>query len=59
VKLGPFYDPAQNKMLGGVINTFSTLAFAETTFGLLRVEKMIGPVAEMNRRSEAEPRGDQ
>ena len=38
-------------MLGGVINTFSTLAFAETTFGLLRVEKKIGPVAEMNRRS--------
>jgi phosphoserine aminotransferase len=38
--------------VGGVINTFSTLAFAETTFGLLRVEKMIGPVAEMNRRSE-------
>ncbi len=53
VKLGPIYDPAQNKMLGGVINTFSTLAFAETTFGLLRVEKKIGPVAEMNRRSEA------
>lgn len=53
VALGPFYDPAQNKMLGGVINTFSTLAFAETTFGLLRVEKKIGPVAEMNRRSVA------
>ncbi len=53
VKLGPIYDPEQNKMLGGVINTFSTLAFAETTFGLLRVEKKIGPVAEMNRRSEA------
>lgn len=51
VKLGPIYDPEQNKMLGGVINTFSTLAFAETTFGLLRVEKKIGPVAEMNRRS--------
>ena len=53
VKLGPIYDPEQNKMLGGVINTFSTLAFAETTFGLLRVERKIGPVAEMNRRSEA------
>ena len=53
VKLGPIYDPEQNKMVGGVINTFSTLAFAETTFGLLRVEKKIGPVAEMNRRSEA------
>ncbi|MCB1378025.1 MAG: phosphoglycerate dehydrogenase [Alphaproteobacteria bacterium] len=51
VALGPFYDPAQNKMLGGVINTFSTLAFAETTFGLLRVEQRIGPVAELNRRS--------
>ncbi len=53
VKLGPIYDPEANKMVGGVINTFSTLAFAETTFGLLRVEKKIGPVAEMNRRSEA------
>lgn len=52
VKLGPIYDPQENRMVGGVINTFSTLAFAETTFGLLRVEKMIGPVAEMNRRSE-------
>ena len=52
VKLGPFYDPQENKMVGGVINTFSTLAFAETTFGLLRVEKMIGSVKEMNRRSE-------
>jgi lactate dehydrogenase-like 2-hydroxyacid dehydrogenase/phosphoserine aminotransferase len=53
VNLGPIYDPEANKMVGGVINTFSTLAFAETTFGLLRVEKKIGPVAEMNRRSEA------
>lgn len=52
VKLGPIYDPQENKMVGGVINTFSTLAFAETTFGLLRVEKKIGPVSEMNRRSE-------
>ena len=52
VKLGPIYDPEENRMVGGVINTFSTLAFAETTFGLLRVEKKIGPVAEMNRRSE-------
>lgn len=52
VKLGPFYDPLENRMVGGVINTFSTLAFAETTFGLLRVEKKIGPVREMNRRSE-------
>ena len=52
VKLGPFYDPQENRMVGGVINTFSTLAFAETTFGLLRVKKMIGPVRELNRRSE-------
>jgi lactate dehydrogenase-like 2-hydroxyacid dehydrogenase/phosphoserine aminotransferase len=52
VKLGPFYDPAEDRMLGGVINTFSTLAFAETRFGLLRVEKMIGPAKELNRRSE-------
>jgi lactate dehydrogenase-like 2-hydroxyacid dehydrogenase/phosphoserine aminotransferase len=52
VKLGPIYDPAENRMLGGVINTFSTLAFAETTFGLLRVERKIGSVKDMNRRSE-------
>ncbi len=53
VNVGPFYDPAQDKMLGGVINTYSTLAFAETTFGLLRAERRIGPVAELNRRSVA------
>lgn len=52
VKLGPIYDPEEDRMVGGVINTFSTLAFAETTFGLLRVEKTIGPVKELNRRSE-------
>ena len=52
VKLGPIYDPAENRMVGGVINTFSTMAFAETTFGLLRVERKIGSVKEMNRRSE-------
>jgi len=51
IALGPIYDPEQNRMLGGIINTFSTLAFAETTFGLLRSEKRIGPVAAMNRRS--------
>ena len=34
VALGPIYDPDQDKMLGGIINTYSTLAFAETTFGL-------------------------
>ena len=53
VKVGPMYDPAQDKMLGGVINTFSTLAFAETTFGLLRSEKRNGSVSELNRRSMA------
>ncbi len=51
VKVGPIYDPELNKMLGGVINTFSTLAFAETTFGLLRAEKRVGPVSELNARS--------
>ncbi len=49
--LGPLYDPAQDKMLGGIINTFSTLAFAETTFGLLRSAKRIGSVSELNKRS--------
>ena len=53
VEVGPLYDPAADKMLGGVINTFSCLAFAETTFGLLRSENRIGPVAELNRRSAA------
>ena len=53
VGVGPVYDPAQNKMLGGVINTFSTLAFAETTFGLLRAEKRIGSVSDLNKRSVA------
>ncbi|MGH6855156.1 MAG: NAD(P)-dependent oxidoreductase, partial [Aestuariivirga sp.] len=53
VKVGPIYDPQQDKMVGGVVNTFSTLAFAETTFGLLRSEKRIGSVAELNRRSIA------
>jgi lactate dehydrogenase-like 2-hydroxyacid dehydrogenase len=53
VNVGPIYDPAENRMLGGVINTYSILAFAETTFGLLRAERRIGPVAEMNRRSAA------
>ena len=53
VNVGPIYDPAHNKMLGGVINTFSTLAFAETTFGLLRAERRIGSVSELNRRSAA------
>ena len=50
---GPFYDPAQDKMIGGIINTFSTIAFAETTFGLLRSEKQVGSVSELNKRSVA------
>jgi phosphoserine aminotransferase len=50
---GPFYDATTNKMSGGVINTFSSLAFAETTFGLQRVEKLIGSVEVMNQRSGA------
>ncbi|MEO1107941.1 MAG: NAD(P)-dependent oxidoreductase [Pseudomonadota bacterium] len=53
VGLGPFYDAAADRMTGGVINTFSSLAFAETTYGLLRVEKMFGSVAVMNHRSAA------
>ena len=53
VELGPFYDARQDKMLGGVINTYSALAFAETTFGLLRSARRIGPVSELNRRSLA------
>ena len=52
-KLGPVYDPAEDKMLGGIINTYSTLAFAETTFGLLRTEKLVGSVQDMNARSVA------
>lgn len=51
VNIGPFYDPAADKMLGGVINTFSTLAFAETTFGLRQMEKRCGSVDTLNRRS--------
>ncbi len=51
--LGPVYDPAENRMLGGIINTYSTLAFAETTFGLLRTEKLVGSVKQMNARSVA------
>ena len=53
VNAGPIYDPVADKMLGGVINTFSTLAFAETTFGLLRAERRIGDVDALNRRSVA------
>ncbi len=49
--LGPFYDPIQDRMLGGIINTFSNTAFAETTFGILSMQKRVGSVAELNRRS--------
>ena len=50
-ELGPIYDAVQDKMLGGIINTFSNNAFAETTFGLLEMEKRIGDVSNLNRRS--------
>jgi phosphoserine aminotransferase len=49
--LGPFYDAAQDKMLGGIINTFSNTAFAETTFGLFAMQKRVGNARELNRRS--------
>jgi lactate dehydrogenase-like 2-hydroxyacid dehydrogenase/phosphoserine aminotransferase len=49
--LGPIYDPEKEEMLGGIINTYSTLAFAETTFGLLRVERMLGGIQAVNDRS--------
>jgi lactate dehydrogenase-like 2-hydroxyacid dehydrogenase/phosphoserine aminotransferase len=51
--LGPVYDPEADKMLGGIINTYSALAFAETTFGLLRCERTIGPASAVNKRSVA------
>jgi lactate dehydrogenase-like 2-hydroxyacid dehydrogenase/phosphoserine aminotransferase len=49
--IGPFYDAEQQRMLGGVINTYSALAFAETTFGLLQAAKRVGSVSDLNRRS--------
>jgi len=49
--MGPIYDPLEDKMLGGIINTYSTLAFAETTFGILRNEKNIGDVHRLNQRA--------
>ncbi len=52
-QLGPLYDPAENIMMGGIINTFSTLAFAETTFAILQNEKNIGDVHTLNQRSLA------
>lgn len=53
VMLGPIYDPEKHAMLGGIINTYAALAFAETTYGLQRVAKMIGDVDAMNARSIA------
>ncbi len=49
--LGPLYDPVSETMNSGVINTYSTAAFAETRFGLLRSERRIGSVREHNSRS--------
>ncbi|AWM26181.1 NAD(P)-dependent oxidoreductase [Sinorhizobium fredii] len=56
VDAGPFYDAEEDKMLGGVINTYSALAFAETTFGLLQTERRVGSVDELNKRSAANRR---
>lgn len=53
VTRGPFYDAGADRMRGGVINTYSLLAFAETTFGLHKTLQTIGPVEELNRRSSA------
>lgn len=50
---GPFYDPAQDRMLGGVINTYSLLAFAETTYGLSCLAQSVGPASALNARSRA------
>ena len=52
-RLGPIYDPLRNEMIGGIINTYSTLAFAETTFAILHNEKRIGSVQALNQRSIA------
>lgn len=49
--LGPFYDPEQDRMLGGIINTFSNTAFAETTFGILSMQKRVGSARDLNRQS--------
>lgn len=53
VEKGPFYDPKADRMCGGVINTYSLLAFAETTFGLLSLEREVGPMSVLNARSTA------
>jgi phosphoserine aminotransferase len=52
-QLGPFYDPVADRMLGGIINTFSNVAFAETTFGILGMQKRVGSAADLNHRSLA------
>jgi len=51
--LGPFYDPVEDKMLGGIINTFSNVAFAETAFGIQSMQKRVGNVHSLNQRSTA------
>ncbi|MDH7785621.1 phosphoserine aminotransferase [Ochrobactrum sp. 19YEA23] len=51
VEIGPFYDPSTDRMLGGVINTYSALAFARTTFGLMRIKNRIGDIEALNRAS--------
>lgn len=51
--LGPIYDAEKDVMLGGIINTYSTLAFAETTFAILRNERNIGDIYALNARSTA------
>jgi len=53
IALGPIYDPEKHAMMGGIINNYSILAFAETTFGLRRTATMIGNVTAMNARSIA------
>lgn len=50
-KMGPIYDPVNDRMQGGIINTFSNLALAETTFAIIQSKKIIGPVSKMNERS--------
>lgn len=50
-QFGPIYDPATETMLGGIINTFSTVAFAETTFAILQNEHHFGDVTQLNKRS--------
>ena len=51
IMVGPLYDANKHVMLGGIINTYSTLAFAETTFGLQRTRRLFGDVDQMNTRS--------